>query len=268
MAFWTSRDGLRWSAVSVPDGALGARAAFGAVAWDGVVWVLRALSDVDTQRMPLPPGTYRWSEEDGAWTTIGDLGPRHRGVVVEAWSLDGVLERRDTLLARLNNVAHFRLAVHDRQLLLSEDTAIGRHSANLSYTLVSTSIRRLPSRSSIWSDATPGPYPSEGRGDSLMRFYGENVSSFWSSVEWNGLIVERINNGESLITRSTRGDQIPWLLADSLSVGQLKYRGNGEQAPSVLTMGGCLIIPRKRYDSSTGGTLTYPVSRICPDSTP
>lgn len=254
---WYSKDGRSWGeALPISGGALRV------VPWGGRIWVVRGWDAVDSQIVPLLPGTIRWTSSDPTPTTDGDTVPRHLGAIVESWTVDGILERRDTLLSSLRNTASFRLAAEGAELLLSEDTAVATHTTPR---LQSAAVRKLRDPRSPWSEVAADVYPSEWRADSIAALPLSDRSAAWSGVRWRDLELERSIRGENLVARPIGSGRIPWLLADSLLVGSVRYRGNGERVPSVLVWGDCLLL--SRWAPILPETGWMEVSQVCPDST-
>lgn len=229
---WTSADGLAWRQVpSLPD------TASAMVAWKGLIWVAKSLETGDSAPS-LPAGTFGRDI----------LLPLVDGVVVEAWSPQGSLVRRDTFLDEANTFGH-RLLVRGDSLLLATDSVEYRPGGGPmpgGLMPVVRSFRALEDARSAWGASFSSTFP--GKWATMIRNYLETMYTPFSgallaqprpSSRWNGMDVVAV--GQNVFGR-TGASVFPKWIAGSSAFTPMEYRGDGENVPPWVTWNGCGIL--------------------------
>lgn len=217
------------------------------VAWRGRIWATRGIPSGESSTFLNADGT----------PMLGSNGtvlaaPRYKGVVVESWSVEGTLERVDSLSDGRGAMCYQLFASGDT-LVLTRDSAANTVTGAYGpggVMAIPLDTRRLVDVDGSWVEE------GSARGldltlewgrvnwlamEGLGMLNGGHVYAFVegdpSIVTWGGLQWDQY--GWTLFARAPN-DKFPWVSSTGGCIGNY-YRGNGAKAPPFLLWNGFLI---------------------------
>lgn len=238
-----SSDGRNWRTLPRFDDVLRV------VAWKGRIWVARGIAT--GVRVPVMTGPVDTLK---SMYGVPVFTPRYAGVLVESWSVDGSLERTDTLLDPQGALCYRLFVARDTLVLTRDSAAYGMTGASgpAGTIAIALDARRLASMDGTWEADPQRTVPSEwremDRSMTEMIWLGTGTSQIFyegdPSVAWGGL--EWTKYGGALFARESR-EVTPWQVLSASYIEPyanrvgVRYRGDGETVPAFIVWKGCLL---------------------------
>jgi len=241
-AAWVSSDGLTWKTHPVRFDSLS-----GMVAWKGLLWLVRVMESGDSITLPGEARTIRL--------------PLAGSAVIEAWSPQGELVRIDTVAVEPRSLGN-RLLVRGDSLMLSSDSARWMFAGNVGpsgLVPVATSAKAITTAQSAWGKSFQAVLPDwwstmtrRGMEALYTPFSPSLLDEPRSGTRWQGMDLFWV--GYNLYGR-TSPSAFPKWISDRTASGVVRYRGDGENVPALITWNGCGLLQHQ------SGRLL----RLCPE---